>query len=188
MKKQRIIPAALAVLAVSLSGCGADSTARSAPTASHSASSTTSARPTATRTSAIATPTDPRYGQYGGSANSPGAGAYAGWSAQEQEDAKTFAVDTMRVYAQKVDAQTWHEYMDPRVTDTYKQQLARYNPAYNPVNQVNEAVYTEFSSDPTQGVVRVDTDAGVYVVHLARTGHGQAPKVSLIEPLSLSRR
>ena len=49
-----------------------------------------------------------RYGHYGEPANSPGPGAYAGWSKEEQKTATEFAVSFMRIFAMKTDAKTWH--------------------------------------------------------------------------------
>ena len=93
----------------------------------------------------------------------------------------------MRVFAMDTDPQTWHRYMDPRVTDDYRQQLARFNPSLNPVHEVKNAVYTEFSSDPTRAVVRVATNDGVWVVQLRRSGPGDAPKVANSSPLSVKK-
>ena len=111
----------------------------------------------------------------------------AGWSPQEQQAATDFAVQTMRVFAMDTDAATWHRYMDERVTDDYKQQLSRFNPSLNPVHEVKNAVYTEFSSDPTRAVVRVATNDGVWVIQLRRSGPGEAPKVANISPLSVKK-
>jgi len=108
-------------------------------------------------------------------------------SKEEQKTATEFAVSSMRIFAMKTDAKTWHLYMDPRVTDGYKKQLERYNPQYGSVNTVYQAVYTEFPPDAKKAVVRVETDAGVWVVRLQREGAGEAPKVALIEPLNLGR-
>ena len=93
----------------------------------------------------------------------------------------------MRVFAMDTDAATWHRYMDERVTDDYRQQLARFNPSLNPVHEVKNAVYGEFPSDPTRAVVRVATNDGVWVVQLRRSGPGEAPKVANISPLSVKK-
>ena len=135
-----------------------------------------------------ALPSASRWGHYGAPGNVDVASDAAGWSPQEQKDATDFAVQTMRVFAMDTDAATWHQYMDPRVTDKYREQLARYNPAYTSVREVKEAVYTEFPSDPTRAVVRVSTNDGVWVVQLHRSGPGEAPKVANIAPLSAKRR
>lgn len=135
-----------------------------------------------------ALPSASRWGHYGAPGNVDVASDAAGWSPQEQKDATDFAVQTMRVFAMDTDVATWHQYMDPRVTDKYREQLARYNPAYTSVREVREAVYTEFPSDSTRAVVRVSTNDGIWVVQLYRSGPGEAPKVSNIAPLSAKRR
>lgn len=199
--------AALAVL-VACSASTADSaptgspvvTASASVTASGAQSSAPAAASTAQPSSAppvassaaptiiAALPSASRWGHYGAPGNVDVASDAAGWSPQEQKDATDFAVQTMRVFAMDTDAATWHQYMDPRVTDKYREQLARYNPAYTSVREVKEAVYTEFPSDPTRAVVRVSTNDGVWVVQLHRSGPGEAPKVSNIAPLSAKRR
>ena len=172
------------VVAVFLGGCSSQGSSGS----SGQQSSSSPAAPVvgASGSSSGAEDND-RYGHYGEPANSPGPGAYAGWSKEEQKTATEFAVSSMRIFAMKTDAKTWHLYMDPRVTDGYKKQLERYNPQYGSVNTVYQAVYTEFPPDAKKAVVRVETDAGVWVVHLQREGAGEAPKVALIEPLNLGR-
>lgn len=161
------------------------STAAAEPTA------TVNPSPTATTSSAAPSPTiiaalpsASRWGHYGAPGNVDSASDAAGWSPQEQQAATDFAVQTMQVFAMDTDAKTWHQYMDSRVTDRYRQQLERFNPSLNPVREVKGAVYTEFSSDPTKAVVRVGTNDGVYVVTLAREGAGDAPKVANISPLT----
>lgn len=202
-----VAAAALAVL-VACSASTADSaptgspvvTASASVTASGAQSSAPAAASTAQPSSAppvassaaptiiAALPSASRWGHYGAPGNVDVASDAAGWSPQEQKDATDFAVQTMRVFAMDTDAATWHQYMDPRVTDKYREQLARYNPAYTSVREVKEAVYTEFPSDPTRAVVRVSTNDGVWVVQLHRSGPGEAPKVSNIAPLSAKRR
>lgn len=165
-------------------------------TASHPPAAASTAQPSsappvassAAPTIIAALPSASRWGHYGAPGNVDVASDAAGWSPQEQKDATDFAVQTMRVFAMDTDAATWHQYMDPRVTDKYREQLARYNPAYTSVREVKEAVYTEFPSDPTRAVVRVSTNDGVWVVQLHRSGPGEAPKVSNIAPLSAKRR
>lgn len=172
----------------SVTASGAES---SAPVAVASTAPPSSASPVASSaapTIIAALPSASRWGHYGAPGNVDVASDAAGWTAQEQKDATDFAVQTMRVFAMDTDAATWHQYMDPRVTDKYREQLARYNPAYTSVREVKEAVYTEFPSDPTRAVVRVSTNDGVWVVQLHRSGPGEAPKVSNIAPLSAKRR
>lgn len=172
----------------SVTASGAQS---SAPVAVASTAQPSSASPVASSaapTIIAALPSASRWGHYGAPGNVDVASDAAGWSPQEQKDATDFAVQTMRVFAMDTDAATWHQYMDPRVTDKYREQLARYNPAYTSVREVKEAVYTEFPSDPTRAVVRVSTNDGVWVVQLYRSGPGEAPKVSNIAPLSAKRR
>lgn len=171
----------------SVTASGAQS---SAPVAVASTAQPSSASPVASSaapTIIAALPSASRWGHYGAPGNVDVASDAAGWSPQEQKDATDFAVQTMRVFAMDTDAATWHQYMDPRVTDKYREQLARYNPAYTSVREVKEAVYTEFPSDPTRAVVRVSTNDGVWVVQLHRSGPGEAPKVSNIAPLSAKR-
>lgn len=212
MIRQKIAATGVAaVMLASLVACSA-STADSAPTgspvvtasASVTASGAQSSAPAAASTAQpssaspvassaaptiiAALPSASRWGHYGAPGNVDVASDAAGWSPQEQKDATDFAVQTMRVFAMDTDAATWHQYMDPRVTDKYREQLARYNPAYTSVREVKEAVYTEFPSDPTRAVVRVSTNDGVWVVQLHRSGPGEAPKVSNIAPLSAKRR
>lgn len=162
------------------------------PEAVASTAQPSSAPPVASASAAptiiAALPSASRWGHYGAPGNVDVASDAAGWSPQEQKDATDFAVQTMRVFAMDTDAATWHQYMDPRVTDKYREQLARYNPAYTSVREVKEAVYTEFPSDPTRAVVRVSTNDGVWVVQLHRSGPGEAPKVANIAPLSAKRR
>lgn len=158
-------------------------TAEPTPTVSPSPTATTSsAAPSPTIIAAL--PSASRWGHYGAPGNVDSASDAAGWSPQEQQAATDFAVQTMQVFAMDTDAKTWHQYMDSRVTDRYRQQLERFNPSLNPVREVKGAVYTEFSSDPTKAVVRVSTNDGVYVVTLAREGAGDAPKVANISPLT----
>ena len=134
-----------------------------------------------------ALPSASRWGHYGAPGNVDSASDAAGWSPQEQQAATDFAVQTMRVFAMDTDAATWHQHMDSRVTDDYRQQLSRFNPSLNPVHEVKNAVYTEFPSDPTRAVVRVATNDGVWVVQLRRSGPGDAPKVANIGPLSVKK-
>lgn len=168
----------------------ASGTASHPPDAVASTAQPSSAPPVASAAPTIiaALPSASRWGHYGAPGNVDVASDAAGWSPQEQKDATDFAVQTMRVFAMDTDAATWHQYMDPRVTDKYREQLARYNPAYTSVREVKEAVYTEFPSDPTRAVVRVSTNDGVWVVQLHRSGPGEAPKVANIAPLSAKRR
>lgn len=194
---------AAAVVGLSLAACSASTpdtapappstTASAAATSASTPASPTSPTPSA-RASASAEPTiiaalpsASRWGHYGAPGNVDVASDAAGWSPQEQQAATDFAVQTMRVFAMDTDPQTWHRYMDPRVTDDYRQQLARFNPSLNPVHEVKNAVYTEFSSDPTRAVVRVATNDGVWVVQLRRSGPGDAPKVANISPLSVKK-
>ena len=160
----------------------ATSTASAEPTVTVQPSPTDSAAPSPTIIAAL--PSASRWGHYGAPGNLDSASDAAGWSPQEQQAATDFAVQTMRVFAMDTDAATWHQYMDSRVTDRYRQQLERFNPSLNPVREVKAAVYTEFSADPTKAVVRVSTNDGVYVVTLAREGTGEAPKVANISPLN----
>jgi hypothetical protein len=160
----------------------ATSTASAEPTVTVQPSPTASAAPSPTIIAAL--PSASRWGHYGAPGNLDSASDAAGWSPQEQQAATDFAVQTMRVFAMDTDAATWHQYMDSRVTDRYRQQLERFNPSLNPVREVKAAVYTEFSADPTKAVVRVSTNDGVYVVTLAREGTGEAPKVANISPLN----
>ena len=193
---------AAAVVSLSLAACSA-STPDTAPapqstTASAAAASTpaspTSPAPSATASASAeptiiaALPSASRWGHYGAPGNLDSASDAAGWSPQEQQAATDFAVQTMRVFAMDTDPQTWHRYMDERVTDAYKQQLARFDPSLNPVREVKVAVYTEFPADPTRAVVRVATNDGVWVVQLRRSGPGDAPKVANISPLSVKKR
>lgn len=192
-----------AVVGLSLAACSA-STPDTAPapqstTASAAATSaSTPASPTSSASSATASasaeptiiaalPSASRWGHYGAPGNVDVASDAAGWSPQEQQAATDFAVQTMRVFAMDTDAATWHRYMDERVTDDYRQQLARFNPSLNPVHEVKNAVYGEFPSDPTRAVVRVATNDGVWVVQLRRSGPGEAPKVANISPLSVKK-
>ena len=189
-----------AVVGLSLAACSA-STPDTAPapqsttasTAATSASTPTNPAPSATASASpeptiiAALPSASRWGHYGAPGNVDVASDAAGWSPQEQQAATDFAVQTMRVFAMDTDPQTWHRYMDERVTDEYKQQLSRFNPSLNPVHEVKNAVYTEFSSDPTRAVVRVATNDGVWVVQLRRSGPGDAPKVANISPLSVKK-
>ena len=189
-----------AVVGLSLAACSASTpdtapapqstTASAAATSASTPASPTSPAPSATASASAeptiiaALPSASRWGHYGAPGNVDVASDAAGWSPQEQQAATDFAVQTMRVFAMDTPAQTWHQYMDSRVTDRYRQQLERFNPSLNPVREVKGAVYTEFSSDPTKAVVRVSTNDGVYVVTLAREGTGDAPKVANISPLS----
>lgn len=193
----------VAVVGLSLAACSASTpdtapappstTASAAATSASTPASPTSPTPSA-RASASAEPTiiaalpsASRWGHYGAPGNLDSASDAAGWSPQEQQAATDFAVQTMRVFAMDTDAATWHRYMDERVTDDYKQQLSRFNPSLNPVHEVKNAVYTEFSSDPTRAVVRVATNDGVWVIQLRRSGPGEAPKVANISPLSVKK-
>lgn len=160
------------------------STASAEPTATVSPSPTATASAAPSPTIIAALPSASRWGHYGAPGNVDSASDAAGWSPQEQQAATDFAVQTVQVFAMDTDAKTWHQYMDSRVTDRYRQQLERFNPSLNPVREVKGAVYTEFSSDPTKAVVRVSTNDGVYVVTLAREGTGDAPKVANISPLT----
>lgn len=161
------------------------STASAEPTATVQPSPTATASAAPSPTIIAALPSASRWGHYGAPGNVDSASDAAGWSPQEQQAATDFAVQTMRVFAMDTDAKTWHQYMDSRVTDRYRQQLERFNPSLNPVREVKAAVYTEFSADPTKAVVRVSTNDGVYVVTLAREGAGDAPKVANISPLNM---
>lgn len=172
----------------SVTASGAESSAPAAVASTAQPSSASPVASSAAPTIIAALPSASRWGHYGAPGNVDVASDAAGWSPQEQKDATDFAVQTMRVFAMDTDAATWHQYMDPRVTDKYREQLARYNPAYTSVREVREAVYTEFPSDPTRAVVRVSTNDGVWVVQLYRSGPGEAPKVSNIAPLSAKRR
>lgn len=187
-----------AVMLASLVACapaGSPSSSSGSPATTSTAAAdptpTVNPSPTATTSSAAPSPTiiaalpsASRWGHYGAPGNVDSASDAAGWSPQEQQAATDFAVQTMQVFAMDTDAKTWHQYMDSRVTDRYRQQLERFNPSLNPVREVKGAVYTEFSSDPTKAVVRVSTNDGVYVVTLAREGAGDAPKVANISPLT----
>lgn len=193
-KKVLIVSAVMLASLVACAPAGSPSGSSSSP----ATTSTTAAEPTATVTPSPATtssaapsptiiaalPSASRWGHYGAPGNVDSASDAAGWSPQEQQTATDFAVQTMQVFAMDTDAKTWHQYMDSRVTDRYRQQLERFNPSLNPVREVKGAVYTEFSSDPTKAVVRVGTNDGVYVVTLAREGAGDAPKVANISPLT----
>lgn len=192
-----------AVVGLSLAACSASTpdtapapqstTASAAATSASTPASPTSPVPSA-RASASAEPTiiaalpsASRWGHYGAPGNVDVASDAAGWSPQEQQAATDFAVQTMRVFAMDTDAATWHQHMDHRVTDDYRQQLARFTPSLNPVHEVKNAVYTEFPADPTRAVVRVATNDGVWVVQLRRSGPGEAPKVANISPLSVKK-
>lgn len=192
-----------AVVGLSLAACSASTpdtapapqstTASTAATSASTPASPTSPAPSATASASAeptiiaALPSASRWGHYGAPGNVDVASDAAGWSPQEQQAATDFAVQTMRVFAMDTDEKTWHQYMDSRVTDRYRQQLERFDPSLNPVREVKAAVYTEFSSDPTKAVVRVSTNDGVYVVALAREGAGEAPKVANISPLSVKK-
>lgn len=194
---------AAAVVGLSLAACSASTpdTAPAPQSTSSSAAATsasTPASPTSPAPSATASasaeptiiaalPSASRWGHYGAPGNVDVASDAAGWSPQEQQAATDFAVQTMRVFAMDTDAATWHQHLDPRVTDDYRQQLARFNPSLNPVHEVKNAVYTEFPADPTRAVVRVATNDGVWVVQLRRSGPGDAPKVANISPLSVKK-
>lgn len=184
-----------AVMLASLVACAPAGSPSGSPattsTAAAEPTATVNPSPTATTSSAAPSPTiiaalpsASRWGHYGAPGNVDSASDAAGWSPQEQQAATDFAVQTMQVFAMDTDAKTWHQYMDSRVTDRYRQRLERFNPSLNPVREVKGAVYTEFSSDPTKAVVRVSTNDGVYVVTLAREGAGDAPKVANISPLT----
>lgn len=184
-----------AVMLASLVACAPAGSPSGSPattsTAAAEPTATVNPSPTATTSSAAPSPTiiaalpsASRWGHYGAPGNVDSASDAAGWSPQEQQAATDFAVQTMQVFAMDTDAKTWHQYMDSRVTDRYRQQLERFNPSLNPVREVKGAVYTEFSSDATKAVVRVSTNDGVYVVTLAREGAGDAPKVANISPLT----
>lgn len=194
---------AAAVVGLSLAACSASTpdtapapqstTASTAATSASTPASPTSPAPSATASASAeptiiaALPSASRWGHYGAPGNVDVASDAAGWSPQEQQAATDFAVQTMRVFAMDTDAATWHQHMDPRVTADYKEQLSRFNPSLNPVHEVKNAVYTEFSSDPTRAVVRVATNDGVWVVQLRRSGPGDAPKVANISPLSVKK-
>lgn len=200
MTDKKVLIFLAAGLGLSLAACSA-STPDTAPApqsttasaAATSASTPTSPTPSATASASAeptiiaALPSASRWGHYGAPGNVDSASDAAGWSPQEQQAATDFAVQTMRVFAMDTDAATWHRYMDERVTDEYRQQLARFNPSLNPVHEVKNAVYTEFSSDPTRAVVRVATNDGVWVVQLRRSEPGDAPKVANISPLSVKK-
>lgn len=188
-----------AVMLASLVACAPAGSPSGSPattsTAAAEPTATVNPSPTATTSSAAPSPTiiaalpsASRWGHYGAPGNVDSASDAAGWSPQEQQAATDFAVQTMQVFAMDTDAKTWHQYMDSRVTDRYRQQLERFNPSLNPVREVKGAVYTEFSSDATKAVVRVSTNDGVYVVTLAREGAGDAPKVANISPLTTRGR
>lgn len=193
-----------AVVGLSLAACSASTpdtapapqstTASTAATSASTPASPTSPTPSATASASAeptiiaALPSASRWGHYGAPGNVDVASDAAGWSPQEQQAATDFAVQTMRVFAMDTDAATWHQHMDPRVTDDYKHQLSRFNPSLNPVHEVKNAVYGEFPSDPTRAVVRVATNDGVWVVQLRRSGPGDAPKVANISPLSVKKR
>lgn len=190
-------------LGLSLAACSASTpdtapapqstTASAAATSASTPASPTTPAPSATASASpeptiiAALPSASRWGHYGAPGNVDVASDAAGWSPQEQQAATDFAVQTMRVFAMDTDAATWHQHMDPRVTDDYRQQLARFNPSLNPVHEVKNAVYSEFPSDPTRAVVRVATNDGVWVVQLRRSGPGEAPKVANISPLSVKK-
>lgn len=190
-----------AVVGLSLAACSASTpdtapqstTASTAATSASTPASPTSPAPSATASASAeptiiaALPSASRWGHYGAPGNVDVASDAAGWSPQEQQAATDFAVQTMRVFAMDTDAATWHQHLDPRVTDDYRQQLARFNPSLNPVHEVKNAVYTEFPADPTRAVVRVATNDGVWVVQLRRSGPGDAPKVANISPLSVKK-
>lgn len=192
-----------AVVGLSLAACSASTpdtapspqstTASAAATSASTPASPTSPTPSATASASAeptiiaALPSASRWGHYGAPGNVDVASDAAGWSPQEQQAATDFAVQTMRVFAMDTDAATWHQHLDPRVTDDYRQQLARFNPSLNPVHEVKNAVYTEFPADPTRAVVRVATNDGVWVVQLRRSGPGDAPKVANISPLSVKK-
>ena len=192
-----------AVVSLSLAACSASTpdtapapqstTASAAATSASTPASPTSPTPSATASASpeptiiAALPSASRWGHYGAPGNVDVASDAAGWSPQEQQAATDFAVQTMRVFAMDTDPQTWHRYMDERVADEYRQQLARFNPSLNPVREVKAAVYTEFPADPTRAVVRVATNDGVWVVQLRRSGPGDAPKVANIAPLSVKK-
>lgn len=190
-----------AVVGLSLAACSASTpdtapqstTASTAATSASTPASPTSPAPSATASASAeptiiaALPSASRWGHYGAPGNVDVASDAAGWSPQEQQAATDFAVQTMRVFAMDTAPQTWHRYMDERVTDDYKQQLARFNPSLNPVREVKAAVYTEFPADPTRAVVRVATNDGIWVVQLRRSGPGDAPKVANISPLSVKK-
>ena len=196
MTDKKVLIFLAAVVGLSLAACSASTpdTAPAPQSTTASAAATSASTPTSPTASASAEPTiiaalpsASRWGHYGAPGNVDSASDAAGWSPQEQQAATDFAVQTMRVFAMDTDAATWHRYMDERVTDDYKQQLARFNPSLNPVREVKVAVYTEFPADPTRAVVRVATNDGVWVVQLRRSGPGDAPKVSNISPLSVKK-
>ena len=192
-----------AVVGLSLAACSASTpdtapspqstTASTAATSASTPASPTRPTPSATASASAeptiiaALPSASRWGHYGAPGNVDVASDAAGWSPQEQQAATDFAVQTMRVFAMDTDAATWHQHLDPRVTDDYRQQLARFNPSLNPVHEVKNAVYTEFPADPTRAVVRVATNDGIWVVQLRRSGPGDTPKVANISPLSVKK-
>ena len=180
-----------AVVGLSLAACSASTpdtapqstTASTAATSASTPASPTSPAPSATASASAeptiiaALPSASRWGHYGAPGNVDVASDAAGWSPQEQQAATDFAVQTMRVFAMDTDAATWHQHMDPRVTDDYRQQLSRFNPSLNPVHEVKNAVYGEFPSDPTRAVVRVATNDGeswIAPQQLRRPHHQQA--------------
>lgn len=193
----------LAAVVLSLAACSASTpdtapapqstTASAAATSASTPASPTSPAPSATASASAeptiiaALPSASRWGHYGAPGNVDVASDAAGWSPQEQQAATDFAVQTMRIFAMDTDAATWHQHMDPRVTDEYRQQLSLFNPSLTPVHEVKNAVYSEFPSDPTRAVVRVATNDGVWVVQLRRSGPGDAPKVANISPLSVKK-
>lgn len=203
MTDKKVLIFMAAGLGLSLAACSASTpdtapapqstTASAAATSASTPASPTRPVPSATASASAeptiiaALPSASRWGHYGAPGNVDVASDAAGWSPQEQQAATDFAVQTMRVFAMDTDPQTWHRYMDERVTDDYRQQLARFNPSLNPVSEVKSAVYTEFPSDPTRAVVRVATNDGVWVVQLRRSGPGDAPKVANISPLSVKK-
>ncbi len=196
-KKALIVSAVMLSSLVACAPTGSSSSSSSSPATTSTASAeptpTVQPSPTATASAApsptiiAALPSASRWGHYGAPGNVDSASDAAGWSPQEQQAATDFAVQTMRVFAMDTDPQTWHRYMDERVTDDYKQQLSRFNPSLTPVHEVKNAVYTEFPADPTRAVVRVATNDGIWVVQLRRSGPGEAPKVANISPLSVKK-
>lgn len=194
----KVLSAAAVVLSLAACSASTPDTAPAPQSTTASAAATSPSTPASPAPSATASasaeptiiaalPSASRWGHYGAPGNLDSASDAAGWSPQEQQAATDFAVQTMRVFAMDTDAATWHRYMDERVTDDYRQQLARFNPALNPVREVKNAVYGEFPSDPTRAVVRVATNDGIWVVQLRRSGPGDTPKVANISPLSVKK-
>ena len=114
-----VVAAAVLVAALLMVGCAANNSNgredQAQPAASGTVTSSSAPTPSPSES--------PRWGHYGEPASTPGPGAFSGWSREEQEHAQEFALVSMQVFAMKTDQATWHEYMDPRVTDEYREQL-----------------------------------------------------------------